>query len=75
MADTQVDETDEPMSMKAKSIATVVALVVLVAAGYGLMRISSPAIGSGEASPPGHYTFACEICHVVTVAPTGGATP
>jgi cytochrome c2 len=62
------DEADEPMSPRAKIIASSVAVVVLIAAAAVLMRLSSPAIASDRQAPAGHYALPCPLCHSISAA-------
>lgn len=74
MSDEQLDdagengEADEPMSLRAKVIASAVAVVVLLAAAAVLMRLGSPAIASDRQAPAGHYALPCPLCHSISIA-------
>jgi len=63
------DESDEPMPLRTKVIAGVVAFVLLIVAAAVIVRLSSPAIAADEAPPAGHYGLPCGLCHTVTAAP------
>jgi hypothetical protein len=75
MSDEHTGEADAPMPLKTKVIAGVIAVIVLLGAGYALMRLSSPAIPFTTPPPLGHYSFDCGFCHVLTEVPASGATP
>lgn len=60
------DDTDEPMSLRTKLIAGVVAGVLLLAAAAFMMRAGSPAITPDQAPPAGHYGLSCGLCHTIS---------
>jgi hypothetical protein len=72
MTDPVLDDPDEPMPLRTKVAAGVAALVAVLLVGFGLLRLSSPAIAAGRKPPAGHYPFDCAICHSVA---TETATP
>lgn len=68
------DDTDEPMSLRTKIAAGIVAVVVVLGSGYGLLRMSSPAIPPGQKPPAGHFPLSCTLCHTVSADAVIGAT-
>jgi hypothetical protein len=75
VVDEETEDTGTPMSARTKAVAAAVLAVVLLGAGYAVLRLSSPAIPPTQAPPAGHYPFDCPLCHAVsTDAPTIGAS-
>lgn len=66
MSDEHATEADAPMSARAKWISTLVFVIVIVAAVWGLFRVTSPAIRPTQAPPAGHYPLSCGVCHVLS---------
>lgn len=63
MSDENAPDIEEPMPTKTKAAAGIVGSLLVLAAGYGLLRVSSPAIRPDQASPAGHYKLSCGLCH------------
>lgn len=68
MSDAHATETDAPMSTRAKIVSTLVFAVVVVAAVWGLFRVTSPAIRPTQTAPASHYPLPCGICHSLSDA-------
>jgi len=68
MPDERVDDADEPMPLRTKVVAVVVAAALVAGAAAVLMRLESPAITPDQAPPAGHYSLSCTLCHVVDVS-------
>lgn len=60
------DEPDAPMTPGRRAAAVAVVTVIVVIAGYLVLRVASPAIRPDQALPPGHYSAQCGLCHPVT---------
>lgn len=67
------DDADAPMPLRTKVTAGIVAVVAVLASGYGLLRMSSPAIPPGQTPPAGHYPLSCTLCHTVSADAVIGA--
>jgi hypothetical protein len=63
VSDENIEDADEPMSARAKWTAGLIGAMVLLGAGFVLLRISSPAILPAQAPPAGHYPLDCGLCH------------
>ena len=63
MSDELAPDAEEPMPTRAKIIAGLVGCVVLLAAAYVMLRVSSPAIRPDQLAPAGHYSVSCGVCH------------
>lgn len=57
---------EAPMSPRSKAIAAVVAVLLLSAAAYVMLRASSPPILPTQLPPTSHYSGSCEWCHTRT---------
>ena len=70
MADELIEDSahddDAPMSLRAKLVAGVTAVLILVACAWILLRVSSPPIAPDQAAPAGHYDLTCAWCHAVS---------
>jgi hypothetical protein len=64
-----IEERDTPMSPQGKLVAGAVAALLLVAGAWLMLRVSSPAIVSGQTPPPGHYAIECGFCHAILAEP------
>lgn len=65
MSDEYDSDIEEQVPGRTKVIAGIVGAVVLLAAAYALLRVSSPAIRPDQAPPGGHYSFECGLCHAL----------
>ena len=63
MSDELIPDADEPMPTRSKVIAGLVGCVVLLAAAYAMLRVSSPMIRPDQFAPAGHYSLPCGLCH------------
>jgi len=63
VSDELAPDAEEPMPTRAKIIAGLVGCVVLLAAAYVMLRVSSPAIRPDQLAPAGHYSVSCGVCH------------
>jgi hypothetical protein len=54
---------DEPMPTRTKIVVGLVGCVLVLAAAYGMMRMSSRAIRPDQPAPAGHYALPCGVCH------------
>lgn len=61
-------EGEPRMSMRAKVIAAAVIVLVLLAVGYMLFRLSPPTIPPDQTPPAGHSGPPCSRCHTVDPA-------
>lgn len=71
----QLDEADEPMSLRAKVVAGAAVGVVMIGALLLVARMGSPAIPASASAPAGHYPLPCALCHSVTAETTATGTP
>ncbi len=73
MSEERLEDSDEPTPTRTKVVAGLVGCVVVTAAMYGMLRMSSPPVSLGQAPPAGHYSLSCPLCHTasadVRVAP------
>jgi len=63
VSDELAPDAQEPMPTRAKIIAGLVGCVLLLAAAYVMLRVSSPAIRPDQLAPAGHYSLSCGVCH------------
>jgi hypothetical protein len=68
VTDGPIDSEDIPMSLRAKIVAGVIVAVLIVAAAYLMLRMSSPVIPAGATPPAGHFAADCTICHRIGAA-------
>jgi hypothetical protein len=75
VSDERREDNDEPMPTRAKIVAGLVGCVVLLAATYAMLRVSSPAIRPDQPPPAGHYSLSCGLCHTVSAGAPAGKDP
>ena len=68
-------QDDSPLSVRAKVIAWAVGIVLLLAAAFMMLRMSSPLIPANAAPPAGHFSLPCTTCHRIGAATSTGVTP
>lgn len=54
---------DQPMSIRAKVLTGVLAVIIVTGAAWLMLRVSSPPIAPGQKPPSGHYGLSCGFCH------------
>ena len=68
MTDPSHDDAADRVPLRTRVIAGIVALAAVLLAGFGMLRVSSPRIVSGQTPPAGHYPLECPVCHTVADA-------
>jgi hypothetical protein len=66
VSDERLSDTEVPMPTRTKIIVGLVGCVVVLAAGFLMLRVSSPAIRPDQVPPAGHYGLSCGVCHTVS---------
>jgi hypothetical protein len=72
--DARTDEKDTPLPLATRLAVGVVAVIALLGAAYGMLRVSTPPIPVGKKPPANHFTLDCGYCHSIVPAPAAGAT-